>query len=116
MNIPSSRPFAPLQIPRKSAKQLKSEVSDLTEQTDQWRDRLALSVSATATAGLATAFGGALTLLDATHSIGLKTAGFAGAALACGLGLCAYVNARTQASEARRLGLAGELFDARKGR
>lgn len=116
MNVPSTRPFAPQYRPGRSVPELKSQVSDLTYQTDAWRDRLALSVSATATAGLATAAGAALTWLDATRSLGLRTAGIAGASLVGGLALCAYLNSQAQSSEARRLAVAGELFAARKGR
>lgn len=105
---PSHRSYQP------SLEQLKDEVQDLTERTDRYRDQFTGCLALTTTAGLAAAAGGALSLLSVTQNVGMTVAGLGGMALAAGIGLCLHSNRQYSQSEAERLAVAGELFDARK--
>ena len=98
----------------KSVDELKEEVHKLTLHTDQLRDESTLAMAVTTTAGLATAAGGALSLLSATHNLGLSVAGIAGLCLAGGVALSLHTNSKLAKSEVQRLAVASELFDSRR--
>ena len=117
MFISKTRNDLPVRYPqstRATVDELKAEVHELTEQTDRYRDQNLTSLAVTTVAGAATLAGGALTLLQATENLGLGVAAVGGAALIAGIGLCLHTNGKYQRSEAERLAVAGELFEARR--
>lgn len=66
--------------------ELRREVHQLTERTNDLYDQHITALSLASTAAVATAAGGAMTLLPMTRSLGLKVAGVAGLGLAAGIG------------------------------
>lgn len=117
MFIPSWKPRhqnRQLTSSSRTVEELKSEVHDLTVQTDRYRDQSITSLAVTTTAGLTALAGGALSMLSTTQSVGLTVAGIAGLVFAGGVGLTWKTNSKLAKSEAQRLATAGELFDTRK--
>lgn len=115
MNVSSSHStYQPSYVLRPSFSELKKEVHELTVQTDRYERQNINALAVATAAGLTAAFGGALSLLEATRSTGLVMGGLGGAALVVGLGLCAHTYSKASRSEKERLAAASALFETRR--